>query len=559
MNSSETRRTIGLAMIIEVVRRRFHLVLVPFLFVMAAGLSLAIFLPSLWTAKSTILVDRQKIPESFVKSTITTDVEAQLLGLSQQIMSSGQLMKIIEAHDLYPEIRRTRSADEVVDRMRRNIRIEVQNDDRDKRNPRTVGFSVLYTTTTPKVAMTIANELAALYVNEDVRYREKHSVSASEFLDTQLKDVRDRLQNQERRVAEFKERNMGELPEQREANLRTLDRLQQQLQSAQETLRRANERRQLLTQTLAEVDQSNTTVSGPGGTPNPSPAEAAAARLSVLKQELTQMQSRYNDKYPDVVALKDQIRALEAKLAADPPSASVRDTQAKAAAVAAKKDGKELRAAPQNSYVQNLLQQLDQATIEARTSTDEVKGLREQIALYQRRIENTPRREQESAQITRDYESTRELFRSLLGKRGEAEMAAELEQRQQGEHFRIIDAAGLPDRPAGPNRFRIVLVAFVLALGISGIAVVIAEHTDTSYRSAEEVRMIEMVPVLSTIPKIVTERDRRRRLRLRRLGTAAVAVGLLAVIGSSFAIAHNNHGLVASLSSEPVSVPKNTR
>jgi polysaccharide chain length determinant protein (PEP-CTERM system associated) len=558
MNSSETRRTIGLAMIIEVVRRRFHLALLPFLFVMAAGLSLAMFLPSLWTAKSTILVDRQKIPESFVKSTITTDVEAQLLGLSQQIMSSGQLMKIIEAHDLYPELRQKRSADEVVERMRRNIRIEVQNDDRDRRNPRTVGFSVLYTTTTPKTAMTIANELAALYVNEDVRYREKHSVSASEFLDTQLKEVRERLQNQERRVAEFKERNMGELPEQREANLRTLDRLQQQLQSAQETLRRANERRQLLTQTLAEVDQTGGAVAGPVGSPNPSPAEAAAARLSVLKQELAQMQSRYNDKYPDVVALKDQIRALEAKVAAE-PAAAARETQAKATVAVAKKDGKELRAVPQNSYVQNLLQQLDQATIEARTSTDEVKGLRDQIALYQRRIENTPRREQEAAQITRDYESTRELFRSLLGKRGEAEMAADLEQRQQGEHFRIIDAAGLPDRPAGPNRFRLVLVALVLALGVSGIAVVIAEHTDTSYRSAEEVRMLEMVPVLSTIPKIVTERDRRRRLRQRRLGTAAVAVGLLAVIGSSFAFAHNNHAFVATVSSDSVGVPKNTR
>jgi succinoglycan biosynthesis transport protein ExoP len=385
-------------------------------------------------------------------------------------------------------------------------------------------------------------------------------VSASEFLDTQLKDVRDRLQNQERRVAEFKERNMGELPEQREANLRTLDRLQQQLQSAQETLRRANERRQLLTQTLAEVDQTGgAAVSGPAGSPNPSPAEAAAARLSLLKQELAQMQSRYNDKYPDVVALKDQIRALEAKLAADPPSAAVRDPQAKAATVA-KKDGKELRAVPQNSYVQNLLQQLDQATIEARTSTDEIKGLRDQIALYQRRIENTPRREQESAQITRDYESTRELFRSLLGKRGEATMAADLEQRQQGEHFRVIDPATRPDRPAGPNRFRIVLIGIVLALGISGVAVVLAEHIDTSYRSAEEVRTLEFaVPVLSTIPKIVTERDRRRRLRQRRLGTAALAVGLLAVVGSSFALAHNNHTLVVALSSEPPAVAKNTR
>ena len=553
INPSETRRTVGLAMIIEVVRRRFHLALVPFLFVIVAGMSLAFFLPSLWTAKSSILVDRQKIPESFVKSTITTDVEAQLLGLSQQIMSSGQLLKIIDAHNLYPQIRGKRSADEVVERMRRDIRIEVQSDDRDKRNPRTIGFSVHYTTTTPQMAMTVANELAALYVNEDVRYREKHAVSTSEFLDTQLKDVRSRLQSQERRVAEFKERNMGELPEQREANLRTLDRLQQQLQSAQETLRRANERRQLLTQTLAEVDQTGGAQTGPLGSPNPSPAEAAAARLSLLKQELAQMQSRYNDRYPDVVSLKDQIRALEAKMAAE-PAAAARETQAKAAA--AKKDGKELRAVPQNSYVQNLLQQLDQATVEAKTSADEIKGLRAQIATFERRIENTPRREQEAAQITRDYESTRELFRSLLSKRGEAEMAADLEQRQQGEHFRIIDPATLPDRPAGPNRFRIVLIGLVLALGISGVAVVIAEHTDTSYRSAEEVRSIEAIPVLSTIPKIVTERDRRRRVRQHRLATAALAVGLLAVIGSSFVYAHNNHAIVGALSSEPAPAAK---
>ena len=117
--------------------------------------------------------------------------------------------------------------------------------------------------------------------------------------------------------------------------------------------------------------------------------------------------------------------------------------------------------------MQNLLQQLDQATVEAKTSADEIKGLRAQIATFERRIENTPRREQEAAQITRDYESTRELFRSLLSKRGEAEMAADLEQRQQGEHFRIIDPATLPDRPAGPNRFRIVLITTVLA-GICG-------------------------------------------------------------------------------------------
>lgn len=560
----ESGRSIGLASILEMVRRHWALALLPFLFLLVAVTSFALFLPSLWTARAVILVDRQQIPEAFVKSTVTSDVENRLLTLSQEILSSARLMKIIEAHNLYPDVRRrTQSPDEAVERMRRDIRIDFQNDERDRRNPRTVAFSVAYTTTNPGAAMTVANQLASLYVDENIRYREKQSVSTSEFLETQLTDVRGRLQNQERKITDFKERHMGQLPEQREANLRTLDRLQQQLQSAHESQRRAVERRQMLTQTLAEIDQSPTAVAAAAvataGGPNPSPAEATAARLSVLKQELAQMQTRYSDRYPDVITLREQVKALEAKLTADPPAAAPATpvtAAAKPAGSVAKRDGKELRPIPQNAYVQSLIQQLDQATIEAKTTGEEIGGLRAQIALYQRRIENTPRSEQELALITRDYETTRELFRSLLGKRGEAEIAADLEQRQKGEHFRIIDPARLPDRTAGPNRVRLLLIGLVLAVGAGGIAVVLAEHVDTSYRSAEEVRDSETVPVLSTIPRIITERDRRRSLHQRRLRTAAVAVGLLGVIGSSFAVAHNNHAVVALLAAEPASVKR---
>jgi hypothetical protein len=207
---------------------------------------------------------------------------------------------------------------------------------------------------------------------------------------------------------------------------------------------------------------------------------------------------------------------------------------------------RDLRLAVQNPYVLSLMQQLDQAAVESKATADEIAGLNRQLAVYQRRLEMTPKREQELALITRDYETTRDLFRSLLAKRGEADIAAELEQRQKGEHFRVIEPARLPERPAGPNRLRLLLVGLALALGAAGVAVVLAEQVDTSYRRAEEVRAAG-VPVLSSIPRIVTEADRLGALRQRRLAMGAVAGGLLLVVGASFAVAHDNQSLVSLL------------
>jgi uncharacterized protein involved in exopolysaccharide biosynthesis len=130
-------------------------------------------------------------------------------------------------------------------------------------------------------------------------------------------------------------------------------------------------------------------------------------------------------------------------------------------------------------------------------------------------------------------------------------MAAELEQRQQGETFRVIEPARLPDRPTGPNRFRLLLVGLALALGASGVAVVLAEQVDTSFRRVDEVRATAPIPVLSAIPRITTEQDRTRQARHRRWATAAVAAGLFVVAGTSFLLAHDNQSLVALLSPAP--------
>jgi polysaccharide chain length determinant protein (PEP-CTERM system associated) len=544
----DTAKGPGLAGLLEIARRRRVLALLPFLFVLTAAASLAVFLPSVWTAKTLVLVNRQQIPERFVAPTVQADIESRLLTLSQDILTSDRLMKIAQDYGLYQNLRRTQPTEEVVDQMRRDIRLELVEDkaaERRQREQRSVLFSIAYRAPDPTVAAGVTNTLASLYIQENGRLREKQAAGTTAFLQGQLTDVGNKLKAQEQRITEYKEKFLGELPEQRDTNVRTMERLQQQLQLASENNRRANERKQLLTDSLGQFDMTSGLVAGPGAGPNITPADTAAARLNLLRQELAVMQTRFHERYPDVVQMKDQIRILEAKVEAEKKQQAALATQA--ANATAKKPARDLRVAPQNPYIQSLMTQLDQAQVDAKASSQEIADINRQIAVYQRRLENTPKREQELAIITRDYETTRELHRNLLGKRGEADMAADLEQRQQGETFRVIEPARLPDRPAGPNRFRLLLVGLALALGASGVAVLLAEQVDTSFRRVDEVRATAPMPVLSAIPRITTEQDRYRQLRQRRWATAAVAVGLFVVAGTSFVVAHNNQSMVALL------------
>ena len=550
----ESARGLGLATVLEVVRRRRVLALLPCLFVLAAAASMAMFLPSLWTAKATVLVTRQEIPEALVRSTLSTDPEARLLTLTHEILDTPRLTKIIQDNDLYPAMRRSRPAADVVDRMRKDIRVDVQ-DERERRGRewRSLVFTVAYTATDPAVAARVTNTVAALFTEENRRQREQQAVGATQFFETQLGELRSRLATQEQRITAYKEQNLGELPEQREVNLRTLERLQQQLQLAHENNRRASERRQMITQSLNDLDLASAMggTGGMGAGLTVAPGETAAARLSILRNELAALQTTYSDKYPDVIQMKEQIRILERRVAEENTKAAAVAASPKTAAPSTSRQARDLRLAGQNPYVLSLMQQLDQASVESKASTDEIGNLNRQLAVYQRRLEMTPKREQELALITRDYETTRDLFRSLLAKRGEADVAADLEQRQKGETFRVIEPAALPERPAGPNRIRLLLVGIALALGAAGVAVILAEQVDTSYRRAEEVRATAGVPVLSTIPRIVTEADRLGALRHRRLAVAAVTAGLMLVVGTSFVVAHNNQSLVSVLTPDP--------
>lgn len=552
--SDESPRGLSLATVLETVRRRRVLALLPLLLVLAAALSLAFFLPSLWTARATVLLNSQLIPEAYVRSSVSGDPEARLLTLTHQILDGPRLTKIIDQYNLYPKLRRVRPAADVVERMRRDIRVEIP-EERERRNreSRSLIFTVAYTATDREVAVNVANTLAAIFDEENRRTSQQQAAGTSAFLEAQLREMRTRLAGQEQKITAYKEQHLGELPEQREMNLRTLERLQLQLSIAGENNRRANERRQMISQSLNDLDVASamSAGSGAGTTPGLLGETPAAARLAALRQELTALQTTYSDKYPDVISTKEQIRLLELRVAQEDKKAAAAQKEAAASpktGAAPNRASRDLRLAATNPYVLSLMQQQDQAAVEVKATAEEIGSLNRQLLLVQRRLESTPKREAELATITRDYETTRDTFRSLLAKRSEADITSNLEQGAKGEQFRVIEPARSPDRPAGPNRLRLLMVGLVLALGAAGAAVIVAEQIDTSYRRADEVRDTAGVPVLSTIPRIVTDADRTAARRQRGLAVAATAVALVLVVGGSFVVAHDNQSLVSMLS-----------
>jgi succinoglycan biosynthesis transport protein ExoP len=539
---TETSAGAGATKILEVLRRRRNLAVLPFVFVLAAALSLAYFLPNVWTARAVILVDPQQVPDSFVKPAVSGDRERQVLSLSQQIVSRPRLAEIATAHRLYGPRESPYSAAE---RMRRDIRIEAIGDDPTRRSPAgLVAFSVSYQATNPVLTTVVTNELARLFVEENERGRERQATTTSEFLDTQLVDLRTRLEAQERRIAEYKEHHLGELPEQRDANLRTVERLQQQLQFANENMRRANERKSVLARTLTEIDHGG----GPGGAsaPDINPAKLASARLNLLHQELASAEARLSPDDPRIARLREQIQKYESLSASAP-----RPTKTTASVPAQR------RAAPDNPYVVSLMTQLDAANIEAKATQQDIAAINAQVGLYERRLENTPRTERELARLTQEHDGLREMLRSLTARRGEAQIAADVEHQRKGETFRIIESAATPALPTGPNRMRLVILGLLLGAGASALAVVVAEQFDSSYRSPDEVRATLAVPLVSAIPTIRTDRDRQRDLRRRVFATVAAAASLLVVIGAAAGFARQNTALVSLLT--PAPMPTSTR
>jgi polysaccharide chain length determinant protein (PEP-CTERM system associated) len=472
-----------------VARRRWPLAAIVFLLTAAAGLTVARSLPNVYRSAATVLVEQSRLDAAPQHG----DLDSRLQLISQEILSRSALESLIRVHGLYPRLVEQTSMAVAVSQMRRDIRTDFKSG-----LGSTIAFTVSYRSTDPEIVATVANALAAFYIEGDRKLRDRQTTGALQVLRTQLDELKQGLREQELALAEFQVRHQVELPQNGDANLANLQRLHAELRTATEERMRSIDRRSGLVKELAELRTMD--AAGSGG-PDP-----AAVRLAQRREELAALRRRYSDKFPDVIRLQEEVAALEAALPAGAPGAAA-------------SSGDPGRS---STLLRDALADVD---AEIKTRRLEEAKLRADIADHIRRLENAPRLQRTYQELSRDYTTRRDLY-DTVRKRYEQAQLEEAEGGPATSPFRILEPA-LRGGPVAPNRLMLMIVALLGASGLALAAVLAAESIDRSFHSVEDVRTFTRVSVLASIPRITTERD----VRWRRMRLAAVALGVLLAIG----------------------------
>jgi polysaccharide chain length determinant protein (PEP-CTERM system associated) len=487
----------------EIALRRRWWFIIPFLLTILIGTGWSLKLPKVYQAGTLILVQRQRVPSSYVQEIVSIDLEDRIRTITQQITSRTNLEKIIKEFNLYNKLGRHMFMEDKIQSLRKRIRVDVSRGGRRGAN----AFQIFFTGRYPKQTAVVANALTSYFITENIKLREDQAIGTSEFITDELENIRRRLLEKEEVLKRYREKYMGGLPEQLDTNLRILTRIQQQIVTNQENLRGSENRKLLIQQQISEAAEIRSARAAPAE------AEGEVAQsppLGQLKTQLASLEARYTQRHPDVISLKEKIADLEST---------------------EKTDLKEVQEVPEGRGISqaeiNLANQLRGIELEIVNLKAEAAQLHSQMKWYQTQVENTPKREQELMSLNRDYRNIQETYNSLLSRKLEAEIAVNLERKQKGEQFRILDTAKAPIRPFKPNMQRMLLMTVALGFALGCGLAYLRETMDTSFRRPEDVEDALQIPVIASLPFTYNARELRRIKRKKILTVLSIGLTFL--------------------------------
>jgi len=516
-------RTTHLSDYLAILRRRRREIFKVSATVFGIAALLALFLPSVYRSTAKLLIEQQEVPQDLVPSTVTGYMNQRIRVIETRVLTPEHLLGIAEKMNLYSKEREAKREQVVVSKMRRNIKIEtVSANVTDPRSgaasTATVAFNVSYDASSPEIAQKVAAELASIFVNENRAVRTQKAERTSGFLGEEEEKLRKHIDDLEAKLAAYKEKNSGKLPELMNLNMQMLERTQHELEEAERQIYNLEERRLQLQSQLGLVEPH--TGNSPGG------------RLREVQMQYLQASSVYSPDHPDVVRLKRELDALRGQTGNSGNRAALesryKKTQAELTAAREKyapdhpdvvklerslesikgqlaqatSDPSGFNIKPDNPAYVSLQTQLDTVSLNLKAAQEQRARAKEKLGEYENRVVQTPRVEQEGLALQREYESAvkkyREVKQNLMG----ADLSLALERDQRGERYSILEPPELPEAAERPNRKAFLLLGLVLGLGTGIGYASIAEYMDRTVRGPIAVTAVLRAPPLAVIPYI---------------------------------------------------------
>ena len=483
---------------LHILKRRKWSLVVPAVIVFILAAVVAFSITPIYQSSATILIEAQELPREYATSMVTSYVEQRIQSYNQRIMSSPRLIEIINRFNLYADLRGKKTMEEVIDKMRKDIKLDTITPEESRPGRSTaIAFTASYRGERPAVVQQVVNVLASLYLEENLKVREEKTAGASKFIEDEMKAVQASLTSLDSKIAAYKRKYINSLPELSQLNFQELDRVEQGIGQLEIRLQSVKERETILRTQLAGVP------------PEISNSNPDRERLRELRVKMINLKTHFSDLHPDVIKMKQEIAELENKLQIS--------------------SGEPISSKPDNPAYISIMSQLA-------ITESEIDSLKKQIAAVQQRrdevrqrLQNSPRVEEGYKALMGERNNLQLKYDDLMKKHMETKVATGLEKEQMGERFTLIDPPRLPQKPVKPNIPAILLIGMVLGIG-SGVGLASArEYLDQSVRSAEALARATGLTVLVSIPEILTARDL-EAIKRRRLVTAGSVI-LVALVG----------------------------
>lgn len=556
----------GLRDYLLILQRRKAYLIVPALLLLVVSVVTAFVLPATYRSTATILIEQQEVPKELVRASVTSYADQRIQVISQRVMTSKNLGAIVDKYDLYTDERRNEPLEETLKRLREAISLEmVSADVVDPRSGRpteaTIAFTLSYKSRSPQLAQKVTNELVSLYLNENIESRTQLAADTTTFLGTEA----DRLDNEvamlEQQLAEFKQKNVGNLPELVNVNLELMDRTERQLLEVDREIRSLRERQVFLEAELGRLDPYSDLYSE-SGERILSPAD----RLKAVKSQYVTSGSRLSPDHPDIKRMRREIEALEAELKGEGDTTTlerelagtrvllaeakerysddhpdvkrlqrtVATLQVRLKHAAAAKQSPLPTSKPDNPAYVQIQAQLDANRTDVRSLEQTKQELKEKLAQYEERLIQTPQAEREYRALNRRYENALAKYNETKAKLMEAQLSESLEKERKGERFTLIEPPLLPEKPFSPNRPAILFLGMVFSVAGGIGTTALKESLDQTVRDARDLMRLTGAYPMSVIAAIETREEVSRRSRIR----IAAILAAVAVIGGMAAAVH---------------------